>query len=342
MSLRLFLMVFVLTTCGIRACPHSCSCSFSPRGAEVECSDTSMTSFPVDALPPNTTRLSVQSTQLSAVEPHHLGAVTLLRSLQLYHNKLDKLPWDLLRNTSQLTTLDLTGNLLVRLPPKIFDQKSLRNLLLKNNRIEEVDAEWFSETSSLIQLDLSRNLLSRIPSVFLHKLEHLEHLDLSHNNLEELQAGALEKLHQLDTLNLARNKLSTLNHSLFKHNQRLSRLFLQENHLRELHLGLLSGLPRLQMLLLNQNQLQRLPQSLLGGTNSTFQMILTGNPWLCDEKIDYLRRWLIDHPGNVFFLDEVTCTGPETLKNRPVASLTGHDLGLVGDEELAHFLDKHD
>ncbi|XP_054617440.1 phospholipase A2 inhibitor-like [Dunckerocampus dactyliophorus] len=346
MNLRLLLTTCcALTTCGVHACPHLCSCSFSPSGAEVECSDTSMTSFPVDALPPNSTRLSIQSTQLSTIKSAHLSAVPLLRTLQLYHNKLEKLPWDLLTNASQLTTLDLTGNHLVRLPAKIFKQKSLRKLLLKDNLLEEADADWFVDNSSLILLDISGNHLSHIPSAFLHKLKHLQHLDLSHNNLEELQAGALKNLHHLDTLNLARNKLSALNPSLFNHTRKLSRLFLQENHLRELQPTLLLGLQRLQMLLLNQNQLQHLPQGLLDGRNSTFQMVLTGNPWQCDEKMEYLWRWLNDHPHNVFFLDEVTCAGPETLKNRPVVSLTEQELGLARNDdfvkdELPHFLEK--
>nr|XP_057912487.1 leucine-rich alpha-2-glycoprotein-like [Doryrhamphus excisus] len=328
MIFRLLLMC-ALTTCGVHACPHLCSCFFSPSGAEVECSDASMTYFPVDALPPNTTRLSIQSTQLSTIQSAHLRAVPLLRTLQLYHNKLEKLPWDLLRNASQLTTLDLTGNHLVCLPAKVFKQKSLLKLLLKNNLLEEADADWFMDNSSLIQLDISGNHLSHIPSAFLHKLEHLQHLDLSHNNLIELHSGTLKNLHHLDTLNLARNKLSTLNPSLFKNTLKLSRLFLQENHLTELQPTLLSGLQHLQMLLLNQNRLQNLPQGLLDGKNSTLQMILTGNPWFCDEKMEYLWRWLNDHPHNVFFLDEVTCTGPETLKNRQVVSLTENELSLA-------------
>lgn len=39
---------------------HSCSCSFPPSGAEVVCNQSSLTHFPVDGLPPNTSQLGCQ------------------------------------------------------------------------------------------------------------------------------------------------------------------------------------------------------------------------------------------------------------------------------------------
>ncbi|XP_077367381.1 uncharacterized protein LOC144010783 [Festucalex cinctus] len=326
MNLRLLLTFCALSNCCVRACPRQCSCS----GAEVECADVStMTLFPVDGLPPNTTVLSIRSTQISSLEARHFNAVPFLNRLQVYASKLDKLPSDLLRNASRLNSLDLTENQLVCLPPGVFSQSSLRNLVLKNNRIEQAEAGWFDDNNSLIWLDLSGNGLSEIPVSFLQKLKHLEHLDLSDNKLEDLQPDALMNLHHLDILNLAGNKLRTLKPSTFSHNPKLSRLFLQQNQLGDLPPSLFSGLQRLQMLLLNQNRLQHLPRGLLDGRNSSFQLVLATNPWVCDGKMEYLWRWLKEHLQNVFYLEEVTCAGPEALKNRQVVSLTESELGLV-------------
>uniref|UniRef100_UPI001ED83424 leucine-rich alpha-2-glycoprotein-like n=1 Tax=Scatophagus argus TaxID=75038 RepID=UPI001ED83424 len=330
MNLWILLTFIALAEChhhhrGIH-CPDLCSCSFLPSGADVVCSQSSLTNFPVNGLPSNTTRLSIQNTNLSNMTASHLSVVPLLNNLQLYHNNLTSLPSDLLKDVPHLNTLDLTGSQLVHLPPNVFSHAPLHNLVLKKNLIEKADPEWFPDNSSLIWLDLSGNRLESIPTALLHKLPNLENLDLSDNNLQNLQPDVLKNLHHLESLNLAGNKLSSLNPTVFNHNLKLSQLFLQENQLQELPATLLQGLQNLELLLLNQNQLQCFPEGLLDGQKSSFQMILTGNPWVCDERIKYLWKWLTEHSQNVFFLEEVTCARPEALKHRQVASLTSSEL----------------
>lgn len=326
MNLWLLLLFSPLAQCsGVCSCPDLCSCSCrSAAGADVVCS--SVPFFPVGPFPPNTTRLSVQSSNLSSVASAHLSALPLLNDLQLYHTGLGVLPSDLLRVVPHLNMLDLTGNRLVHLSPNVFTHPSLRSLVLKNNLLEEADALWLSDNSSLTWLDLSGNRLSHVPAALLHKLKHLENLDLSHNNLQDLPADVLTNLHRLETLNLAGNKLTSLSPATFSDNRRLSQLFLQENRLRELPANLLQGLQRLQLLMLNQNELQHLPTGLLGGRSPTFRVILTRNPWLCDAQMKDLWKWLTAHPHSVFFLEEVTCAAPELLRCRQIFSLTDNEL----------------
>lgn len=332
MNFRLILIFGTLAKChfqesGARSCPDLCACSFGSFGAEVECSGSSLTRFPLYGLPSNTTRLSILSANISSVTASHLGAIPLLNSLQLYHNRLTDLPSDLLEVVPSLHMVDLTGNQLVLLPADVFRHTALRSLVLKNNQIVKADADWFPDNSSLTWLDLSGNRLTDIHSGLLHKLPNLENLDLSDNSLQVLQPDTFKDLRHLKTLNLAGNKLRFLKASLFTHNLNLSQLFLQENQLQELPEELLEGLPHLELLLLNQNRLQHLPPGLLD-RNTSLWVILSGNPWLCNEKMEYLWRWLIVHPQNVLFLEEVVCAGPETLRHRQVASLTHSELGL--------------
>ncbi|XP_038582045.1 leucine-rich alpha-2-glycoprotein-like [Micropterus salmoides] len=333
MNLWILLTFTAVAECGYQkrgahSCPDLCSCSFPPSGAEVVCSQRSLTHFPVNGLPSNTTQLSIQSTNLSCITASHLSAVPLLNNLQLYHNNLTSLPSDLLKDVPHLNTFDLTGNQLVHLPPNVFSHPSLHSLVLKNNLIEKAYAEWFPDNSTLTWLDLSGNLLTGVSAALLKKLPNLENLDLSDNNLQDLEPDALKNLHHLESLNLAGNKLSSLKPTIFTHNLKLSQLFFQENQLQELPATLLQGLPNLELLLLNQNQLQQFPSGLLDGRKSSFRIILTGNPWVCDEKMEYLWKWLSVHPQNAGFLEEVTCAGPEALKHRKVASLTEIELGL--------------
>lgn len=332
MNLWLLLAFTALAEChyrqqGAHSCPDMCSCSFPPSGAEVECSQSSLTHFP-NGLPPNTTQLCIQSTNLSSIAASHLSAVPLITNLQLYHNNLTSLPSDLLSVIPHLDTLDLTGNQLRHLPPSVFSHISIRSLVLKNNLIQKADAQWFSHNSSLTWLDLSGNHLTSIPAALLQKLPNLENLDLSHNNLQELQPDALKNLLHLKSLNLAGNKLISLKPMTFSHNLKLSQIFLQENQLQHLPPTLLQGLQHLELVLLNQNLLQLLPSGLLDETGPSFRVILTGNAWVCDDKIEYLWRWLSVNPQNVMFLEGVTCAGPEAFKHQQVVSLTSSELGL--------------
>ncbi|XP_074541969.1 uncharacterized protein LOC141802328 [Halichoeres trimaculatus] len=309
------------------SCPGLCSCSFSPPGAEVECSQGFLRDFSVVGFPSNTTRLSIQSTNLSRITAHHLSTVPLLKSLQLYHTNLTGLPADLLKDIPHLNSLDLTGNQLVHLPPNVFSCYSLQSLVLKNNLIEEANAEWFSDNSNITWLDLSGNLLTGVSASLFHKMPNLENLDLSYNKLQDLPPNALTNLHQLESLNLAGNKLVSLKPTTFTHNLKLSQLFLQENQLQVLPTNLLKGLQHLELLMLNQNQLQNLPRGLLDEKKSSFRVVLAGNPWVCDDKMDYLWKWLTAHAENVFFLEEVTCEGSGVLKQQ-IVSLSGTELGL--------------
>lgn len=332
MNFWLVLVFGVLAKCrcqesGACPCPDLSACSFGSSSAEVECSGSSLTRFPPCGFPANTTRLSIRSTNISSVTASHLNATPRLRSLQLYHNKLAEVPPDMMKGVPGLNELDLTGNQLVLLPADVFRHVSLHSLVLKNNQIAKVDADWFADNSSLTWLDLSGNRLTDLPAALFHKLPLLENLDLSDNRLQELHRDAFRGLRHLKTLNLAGNRLSLLESSIFTSNLNLSQLFLQENRLQGLPADLLGGLLRLELLLLNQNRLLHLPPGFLD-RNASFRVILSGNPWLCDEKMEYLWQWLTVHPQNVLFREEVTCAGPETLRHRQVVSLTRSELGL--------------
>ncbi|XP_053736496.1 leucine-rich alpha-2-glycoprotein-like [Synchiropus splendidus] len=305
-------------------CPTVCACSSSgTSGLEVSCSNASLTHFPTECLPLDTRELSIQSTNLSEITASHLRGVPQLKNLQLYHNKLKLLPADILRHVSSLEVLDLTGNQLVSLPPNIFHHSALRSLILKNNLMEKLDAEWFSDNNALTWLDLSVNRLAELPHAFLQNLKHLKILDLSQNQLRVIPPDSLKNLLHLETLNLSGNKLSTLNASTFSHNRRLVQLFLQENDLHHLPATIFQGLHGLEMILLTQNKLQHLNFGLLDDQNSTrFQLLLSMNHWSCDRQIEYLWKWICDHPHRVVFLQEVLCSGPAALENRQVVSLT--------------------
>ncbi|KAJ0061338.1 hypothetical protein NL108_015848 [Boleophthalmus pectinirostris] len=166
------------------SCPALCRC-FSRR-AEVVCDSAPFASFPSDSLPRNTSILTVQFTNVSAVAESHLRRVPNLRELHLFSNRIRNLSPHLLRGLPKLRTLDLTDNKLAILPADVFSHAPLETLVLKNNQIETVGEDWLSENGALTWLDLSGNRLAKIPASLFRKLPNLDNLDLPNNRLEKI------------------------------------------------------------------------------------------------------------------------------------------------------------
>ncbi|XP_034152878.1 leucine-rich alpha-2-glycoprotein-like [Esox lucius] len=332
------LLICALTCCcgcsnGAPNCPHMCTCHFSNGDTKVVCSEASFSQFPSSGLPGNTTSLSIQSTNLSTITAKHLQATPLLKELQIYYNNVSTLGLDLLKGVPRLHTLDLTGNRLNVLPPSIFSHALLCNLVLKDNLISSVDTDWFPDNSNLTWLDLSGNHLTAVPIDLFKKLRRLENLDLSHNHLEKILAGTLDPLKSLQQLNLGGNQLRTLDPSTFRKTPNMTHLFLQENQLESLPPNLLQGLHRLDFLFVNRNRLGHISTTLLEhlsnpGMSNRLQVVLGQNPWVCDEKVEGLWRWLKENQKKVFLADDIRCASPDSLKERSVMSLTDIELAL--------------
>lgn len=310
------------------SCPTLCKCY--SRRAEVVCNDIPLTEYPSEGLPRNTTLLTIQFTNLTAITERHLDATPLLQGLHLFSNHLQNLSSHLLRGVSHLNTLDLTDNKLSHLPTDVFSHAPLHSLVLKNNLFEDTDAEWLSDNSSVTWLDLSGNLLTKVPAGLLEKLPHLENLDLANNHLEKISATSLDPLTKLERLNLQGNKLNTLDASIFQNTHNLTNLFLSRNKLQKLPQNLFEGLAQLQHLSLDDNQLKNIPPGLLDQLVSLEEegLDLTANPWMCDGKIEYLWRWLQKNKSKAFLPETITCAAPQSLVGHSVMSLTQSELNL--------------
>lgn len=324
-----FALGFLWLACfshGALSCPALCKCY--SRRAEVVCSGVPLTEYPSEGLPKNTTMLTIQFTNITSITEEHLNATPLLQGLHLYSNHLRHLSSNLLRGVPHLSTLDLTDNKLTELPTDVFSHAPLHNLVLKNNLIERADAEWLPGNSSLNWVDLSGNQLRKFPNALLQKLPHLENLDLSNNRLETIAANSLDSLTQLERLNLQDNKLDNLDATIFQNTHNLTHLFLSRNKLSKIPQNLFQELTQLKILSLEDNQLSHIPPGLLDQLNSLDEqgLDLSGNPWLCDGKLEYLWRWIQKNKKKLFVPESIICAKPQSLSSRTVMSLTESEL----------------
>lgn len=110
-------------------------------------------------------------------------------------------------NLTNLETLWLNHNDLLRLPPEIGNLSNLQSLILNHNQLSRLPAE-IGNLTNLQELDLAYNQLSSLPST-IGNLENLNQLYLSHNQLRSLPVS-MGKLDSLAWLDLSENQLSSL------------------------------------------------------------------------------------------------------------------------------------
>lgn len=126
--------------------------------------------------------LSFNDLRLARIE--QLTVCTKLRVLHLRSTSLSQLPAQLNHLTS-LTELDVSDNLISKLPPNLDAQlpPSLQVFDLSNNKLTSLP-DSIGAMAELRVLNLSRNKLLKLPSS-VGKLEKLETLDVEGNDLAD-------------------------------------------------------------------------------------------------------------------------------------------------------------
>ncbi|WP_017907037.1 dermonecrotic toxin domain-containing protein [Pseudomonas asplenii] len=168
-------------------------------GTPVNGYELTLTGYPMDSLPP-----------LSCRFPHvaelHLRAIALQNSPAL-EGFLQAFP--------NLLRLNLSGNLLTRLPEAPAQMSRLTHLELRNNQIviPPVATGPLSQLTRLQTLNLENNPgLGRLPD--LGPLSALRYLNLRNTGLSELPAG-YDRLPQLRRLDLRDNRISRIPDEVF-------------------------------------------------------------------------------------------------------------------------------
>ncbi|NXG20981.1 GPIX protein, partial [Grallaria varia] len=76
---------------------------------------------------------------------------------------------------------------------------------------------------------------------------------------------------------------------------------------------------------LRNNSLRWVPAGALDSPASLRSVAVAANPWHCDCRILYLKLWLQD--SSALALASARCASPAALSGKPLAELTGNELG---------------
>lgn len=242
--------------------------------------------------------------------------------LDLSRNQLDDLSRNVFTGLGKLKTLNLSHNRLTIVPFQVFKPLQEIELMdLSGNELRSILENFFISNKRLKVLRLGDNKIDKITMSSFYGLTRLEELQLTGNNLTYIDRNAFDHLEQLRVLNLRNNQLKQFPTTLFYGLTNLRVLDLSENSYSQLPNGLLSHqLDCLQELYIENNRyLERLDNNLVSRHKETInggrrggavallgekalrelkQVSIRGNPVLVDvEKI------IFEVMPNVEFLD---------------------------------------
>ncbi|VDO87477.1 unnamed protein product [Heligmosomoides polygyrus] len=259
---------------------------------------------------PQLKELRLQNNQLSEIHPMAFMNVPQLQYLYMRDNLIGSLDGNRLQAFHRLEILDVTNNLLQKLP-ELKDLTSLKQVRLDGNLIEKIDTLAFSNNPNLQLISIENNNIVQVARNSFDSLDQLLVLLLSNNLIQSIERGMLDGVRNLQQLNLRNNSLSSVDENAFASLRQLTTLDLAYNNLTKIPKRTFSHQTKLFWLDLSNNQLAGFEE----GTFDTkiANIILDGNPLLCDDEFDWFVRYLVTNRVRTFlpYQSEITCAGPE-------------------------------
>lgn len=224
-------------------------------------------------------RVLTLRSSLTKIPPSVADVALQLQRLCIYNEDVKLQAFSSLKKLTGVTSLELVGCELERIPSAVFSLSNLQELDLRDNKLTTVEEilslqhcrrlvtlrlwhnkityipEHISKLHSLETLDVSWNKLHKLPSRLFYCTK-LRHLDVSHNQLTSLppEVGILQGL---QFFSAAFNSLETLPEELFSC-KRLKTLALGNNCLSSLS-PRVANLAQLVRLEIKGNRLESLP-----------------------------------------------------------------------------------
>ncbi|XP_043191774.1 leucine-rich repeat-containing protein 24-like [Amphibalanus amphitrite] len=205
--LLLLLTVLPATADFTTSCPDACKCMWVSGKRQADCTDIGLTSVP-RGLSSDIQVLDLSGTAIQELPKDVFRQVGLehLQKLYIRRSRLSSVHPHAFRGLGLLIELDLSDNVIEKLPPDAFaDNDKLRQLLLAGNPLGSLPAFQFPPLPHLQRLDLSRCRIAGLAAKTFANLPELEKLNLHSNELSVLESDALQSLSQLKWLTLHNN-----------------------------------------------------------------------------------------------------------------------------------------
>ncbi|XP_060771597.1 nephrocan-like [Neoarius graeffei] len=191
----------------------------------------------------------------------------VLNWFSLSNNKISSLPSAFFSSVQLLKTLDLSSNLLTKVPHNL--PQALSHLNLDRNQIRSLKSRGLAQLRDLTTLSACYNKLVSVDSNL--RLPNLTVLELAGNQLRMLPSRLSTKLEKVDC---RQNQIQDVTHQQLSGLTHLKHLFLENNTIRQFEPNALRDCVHLINLALEQNLLSTIPHGL---PESLVRLDLKGN-----------------------------------------------------------------
>lgn len=189
---------------------------------------------------------------------------------------------------------------------------------LADNRIATLRDSAFSVYLTLQELYLARNRIVVVSQNAFRGLPNLQIIDLSGNRLTTVRADFLRHLTSVRSLSFAINPITFVDPTALRPLARLERVSFAGGRLTRLDAHLFAEATRLTEIDVSGNQLTRLPADMQQHLPTTLRVFrFYGNPWSCDCRLRWLRRWTATRPTVSwdFARNTPSCAAPPLLRS---------------------------
>lgn len=235
-------------------CPVECSC---PTVHGANCINSSLNEIPQSEFDQNLTKMNASFNNIVILSKDSLKHIPMLIHLNLSHNKI--------------CSIDSQAFLAL---------KNLSSLDLSSNNMTSINSSTFMYNRQLTWLSLAGNSMFKLPSNLF--LPQLQYFNLSRCNLRDLQSDTFKSMQELRELYLDNNEIVSLNTGVFRHLYQLQKLDLCYNSIESLREHVFSRLSKLRSLSLCHNNVSRINVTLLDAVVRIGEVVLEGNPFICD------------------------------------------------------------
>ena len=252
----------------IQSCPGKCDCDkYSPY------------------------KMTCDSIILTTKDLKELKIPSYITELRLLENDIQEISSEILKNFENLTSFEISNNLISTIPTNTFkDFKLLKTLKLRDNKIHTITQKSFSGLQNLRKLDLGNNDISLLRTNVFHQLNSVEEIKLMYNKIKSLPNRVFPTLKNLRYLFLRNNNISFIGDHAFQ-NMSMNRIGL------------------------THNKLQNIPYSAFSGVKISYKILLYFNPLECN------CRGLMDYAVNLKHLRHKIlgyCESPYEAKDKDI------------------------
>ncbi|XP_077447005.1 TLR4 interactor with leucine rich repeats [Stigmatopora argus] len=280
------------------------------------------------------TVLCGNNNDVSEISPGIFASLDHLVKLRLDGNQIQSLPDSVFQGLDNLRYLHLESNQIRHIRRNAFSKlANLRFLnLAGNNQSVLRGALAFSHLSALTTLLISENEIQHVGNKVFHHLKRLSKLSLSNNQISHLHIGALLGLSNLKEFLIDGNELESIPAGLLDPLELVEHLDFSRNRISAVDSLAFHHLKDLRVLKLNQNLLTSLSGDIFNLNQVLDQVDLHGNNWICDCRLDELKRWMSaarsrGKLSEVF----VQCHRPATLRGNSLEHVNRSQLQSAGN-----------